>query len=357
MTIVRLAFFGSMVLSIGCAATGDEPRGSDGDGTTGAGGSEVGGAGPGTGGVGSSSGTGGTSMQTGSGGGAPSICEQGQTQSCWPFDPALEGIGACEAGQQTCVMTDDGEFVTGDWGPCEGAVGPSGEVCGNALDDDCDGTADEDCEGPDDPCAVGRALLVGCGRAFIWGDEHVSMDSCWPDPAPYWQNAFDWLLDPGACNVSRTKVWLGANLPPQVEADLQAAGLVITSSWGIPTAADLASHDVVILNIFGQGPTPADGAALQAWVDQGGALMTMIVGIGSGQDECLDANPAIEPLGVAYSCFEPVPWGPVATFGVHPIAANLQSVNTPFVNGRFVVETNPAVASTVVASVAGVCPP
>ena len=84
--------------------------------------------------------------------------------------------------------------------------------------------------------------------------------------------------------------------------------------------------------------------------------MTMTVGWGSGTDECSDANPALAPLGLAYHCFDPAPWGPVSSFGVHPIATGLAPTDTPFVNGRFVVESQP-VPSHVVASISGQCPP
>jgi hypothetical protein len=37
----------------------------------------------------------------------------------------------------------DGEFAK--WGACEGAVGPSQELCGDGIDNDCDGEVDEGC--------------------------------------------------------------------------------------------------------------------------------------------------------------------------------------------------------------------
>ena len=47
-------------------------------------------------------------------------CEVGQTQACWPGDPALRGMNLCQDGQQQCTMA--GEF--GAWGECTGATLP-----------------------------------------------------------------------------------------------------------------------------------------------------------------------------------------------------------------------------------------
>ncbi|MCB9603067.1 MAG: putative metal-binding motif-containing protein [Sandaracinus sp.] len=52
------------------------------------------------------------------------------------FDPALDGVGNCRLGTQSCGGT-------GQWSVCGGGlVAPSAEVC-NGDDDDCDGMADE----------------------------------------------------------------------------------------------------------------------------------------------------------------------------------------------------------------------
>jgi hypothetical protein len=45
-------------------------------------------------------------------------------------------MGACKDGMRTCS-------AEGAWGACDGQVLPSGEVCGNGLDENCSGMADE----------------------------------------------------------------------------------------------------------------------------------------------------------------------------------------------------------------------
>ncbi len=61
-------------------------------------------------------------------------CRQAE-KACYTGDPRdLDAAGACRAGVQSCQL----EF----YGPCEGQVLPTAEIC-NGLDDDCDGVTDE----------------------------------------------------------------------------------------------------------------------------------------------------------------------------------------------------------------------
>ena len=89
-------------------------------------------------------------------------CAPGATQACYPDDPATLDVGVCQAGTQTC----EAHFEFGEWGACDGAVGPSAEVCDDGLDNDCDGEADEDCgcqPGDTRACFPFDPLLVGVG--------------------------------------------------------------------------------------------------------------------------------------------------------------------------------------------------
>jgi uncharacterized repeat protein (TIGR01451 family) len=60
-------------------------------------------------------------------------CTSGETQSC---NTGQSGI--CSSGTQTCGLD-------GFWGQCVQNNEPTGEICGNGLDDDCDGDVDEGC--------------------------------------------------------------------------------------------------------------------------------------------------------------------------------------------------------------------
>ena len=71
-------------------------------------------------------------------------CRPGEVQACGP-DP----VGACRQGQQVCQRN-------GQWANCQGDIGPSAELCGDAIDNDCNGQTDETCE-----CQDGDARLCG----------------------------------------------------------------------------------------------------------------------------------------------------------------------------------------------------
>ncbi len=67
------------------------------------------------------------------------VCTPGQSSACYTGPTDTEGVGACQAGTQTCNATGTG------FGACVGSVTPVEETCGDAIDNDCDGTVDDNC--------------------------------------------------------------------------------------------------------------------------------------------------------------------------------------------------------------------
>lgn len=126
-----------LLLACGSGAETTQDDDSDDDGSGPGAGAPVGGGGtggmPGTGGMG--------------GGGVEMLCEPGTVTSCYTGPQGTAGVGLCVAGTQTCLP--DGTA----FGPCEGEVVPTTEICATAGDDDCDGVPNED--GPDCSCAPG----------------------------------------------------------------------------------------------------------------------------------------------------------------------------------------------------------
>ena len=64
--------------------------------------------------------------------------DENVTRGCYAGAEGTRGVGLCQGGIERC---QDGVF-----GACEGQVVPVDEVCGDALDNNCDGDADEDCD-------------------------------------------------------------------------------------------------------------------------------------------------------------------------------------------------------------------
>jgi hypothetical protein len=108
-------------------------------------------------------------------------CTPGDTQPCYTGAPGTAGVGVCVGGMQTCEDS-------GYWGVCAGEVTPTGEVCANSVDDNCNGMIDEDtdtdgdgfstcggdcCDTPSDGC--GDPALVNPG-AFEAPDNMVDDD-------------------------------------------------------------------------------------------------------------------------------------------------------------------------------------
>ncbi len=81
-------------------------------------------------------------------------CTPGEVQSCFAAYPGYDGIGTCQRGHQTCFFETD----YGYWGPCEGSILPTPEVC-DLADNNCNSCIDEDlcctgeldCPEPGDP--------------------------------------------------------------------------------------------------------------------------------------------------------------------------------------------------------------
>ncbi|MFO0606954.1 MAG: hypothetical protein U0324_27530 [Polyangiales bacterium] len=183
-------------------------------------------------------------------------------------------------------------------------VGPE-EVCGNGRDDNLDGQVDEDCPAT----------------------------SCPLPPQP------------------RTRVrWVGGTPPPSVAQAAAALGLTVTAG---AVSADALPDASVIVFAYG---APADESwrdALRAWVEGGGAVMTLVIGSGEPDSpECDPPNALLRRFGLAYSCASPVPWGPITAFFPHPLTDGLTVDDVPYVNGRGVTE-RPGVATAPLAEIDG----
>ena len=115
-------------------------------------------------------------------------CTVGDVQPCFLGPPSYVSTGACTSGTQTCQGS--GEFAT--WGPCEGGIWPTPEVCDD-LDNDCNGCADDGlcCEPPlscPDPGDIADA------QPFV--PYHLEGSQWYSGPANSWK----WEIEGGPCD-------------------------------------------------------------------------------------------------------------------------------------------------------------
>ena len=91
------------------------------------------------------------------------LCTPGNSQSCYNGPAGTEGVGTCAAGMQVCNANGL------SWGPCNGQVFPTDEVCADGQDNDCDNAVDEDTDADGDGWGVCSgdccdAVGPGCGN-------------------------------------------------------------------------------------------------------------------------------------------------------------------------------------------------
>lgn len=139
-----------------------------------------------------------------------SDCLPGTQQACYSGPAGTMGVGICRAGTRTC--RDDGTFDA-----CLGQVWPGIEVCGNALDENCNGRIDDP-----DVCNDPPVIILP------------------PIPQPCVGEPFSYMVeasDPGDV--------LTFSLP------IAPLGMTIDAVTGLiqwtPTAAQVGSHDVTVI--------------------------------------------------------------------------------------------------------------
>jgi hypothetical protein len=101
---------------------------------------------------------------------------------CAPGDVEGEACGASDRGECSLGRRDrtcSGACRWNDWGDCLGDVGPTAEICGDALDQDCNGVADRRPDGyePNDTC--GRCTPLGEDPNVFANPTMDSVDDTW----------------------------------------------------------------------------------------------------------------------------------------------------------------------------------
>jgi len=86
-------------------------------------------------------------------------------ETCYSGPSVTRGVGACRDGTRTCSQ--------GSFGPCQGEVLPTPEVC-NGLDDDCNGQAEPQLTQANGTCTnVVQGRCNGCNAVVGWALPYV----------------------------------------------------------------------------------------------------------------------------------------------------------------------------------------
>jgi hypothetical protein len=176
-------------------------------------------------------------------------CTPGDVEACYDGPTGTEGNGPCTAGTHTCGDT-------GQWGLCGGEVTPTGEVCANSIDDNCNGTVDEDvdsdgdgfttcagdcCDSTADGCqspelvnpgafeAPGNSLDDDCDGMV----DNVAAANCDTGLASDSANALDYASAIDLCQQATEN-------PGDTRWGVVSAQLVLPSGSGTPNAAQRA---------------------------------------------------------------------------------------------------------------------
>jgi len=105
-------------------------------------------------------------------------CFIGQSRECG------SRIGECMPGISTCI--------NGQWGECIGGRGPTLELCGDGLDNDCNGITDDNCTIPQSAiCENGRIPELGCFCGGVFYTSGYCYNSIYTAEKP---RGFPWLL-------------------------------------------------------------------------------------------------------------------------------------------------------------------
>ena len=156
----------------------------------------------------------------------PPACSPGDSRTCYDGPTGTQDVGACRHGAQTCTG--------GLWGPCQGQVLPTPEVC-NGVDDDCSGNPDDgDLCATGYACTNGSCLPAACNsenaRCPVGFDCNSVTQACTAAPCGSGPACgVGKVCQSGTCLIP-ARVWSAARAPPAPEASAWRAAAAPTGA-------------------------------------------------------------------------------------------------------------------------------
>jgi hypothetical protein len=212
-----------------------------------------------------------------------------EPEICYGGPAGTIGIGACRAGLHSCE-------VSGQWGPCQGQVLPTDEIC-DEVDEDCDGEIDDGVKSACGDCnfeCEEDCLGEGCDAFDL--DSATSLVPCGGDVASCltlgtapgtgtWTHVFE------PCNYAFA-LWFAIRF----QADV-SAGATLSFDVRIAQPADLDAAVWVPLGVAPPEASPLDLSAVGEAGEGGSDLELRVTFTATG-----DARPSLRSVAVDHSC-------------------------------------------------------
>ena len=190
-------------------------------------------------------------------------CDPGEARECYTGNKETNGTGPCHSGNQMCT-------AAGTWGSCEGQVIPSGEVCGDGVDQNCNGTVDE----TDDRDGDGFAACEDCCDSTECGSPGLANPGAFDAPGNNVDDDCNGLVDDTVTLCDQGLMSNSNNAMDYAKAiDICQTATTTDKKWGVIDAKLVLPDDTGMPEDVSHSIRPRFGAKV---MPRGGVNMAVI---------------------------------------------------------------------------------